>query len=153
MTLSVWVYPTKDKDYVIFSDRKSNLAIGLEVDAFVVGISNGGISYYKKNIPNTYNDNNWHHIVLIKTIDNNLDLYIDNTLTTTNTNKSSWAQNSDYFRIMHRMYNESYFFNGKMSDLRIYATALSEDDIKELYESKISVDKNGNVFIKDIIEE
>lgn len=153
MTLSVWVYPTKDKDYVIFSDRKSNLAIGLGVDAFVVGISNAGISYYKKNIPNTYNDNNWHHIVLIKTIDNNLDLYIDNTLTTTNINKSSWAQNSDYFRIMHRMYNESYFFNGKMSDLRIYATALSEDDIKELYESKISVDKNGNVFIKDIIEE
>ena len=153
MTLSVWVYPTKDKDYVIFSDRKSNLAIGLGVDAFVVGISNFGNSYYKKNIPNTYNDNNWHHIVLIKTIDNNLDLYIDNTLTTTNINKSSWAQNSDYFRIMHRMYNESYFFNGKMSDLRIYATALSEDDIKELYESKISVDKNGNVFIKDIIEE
>ena len=153
MTLSVWVYPTKNKDYAIFSDRKSNLSIGLGLDGFIVGTSYAGISYYKKNIPNTYNDNNWHHIVLIKTIDNNFDLYIDNTLTTTNTNKSSWTQNSDYFRIMHRVFNESYFFNGKMSDLRIYSKALSTDEIKELYESKISVDKNGNTFIKDIIEE
>ena len=45
------------------------------------------------------------------------------------------------------------FFNGKMSDLRIYATALSEDDIKELYNVPTSLDNNGNIFTGELIEE
>lgn len=45
------------------------------------------------------------------------------------------------------------FFNGKMSDLRIYGTALSEDDIKELYNVPTSLDNNGNIFTGELIEE
>ena len=161
MTLSVWVYPTKDKGYAIFSDRKSNLAIGMAADrsGFVVGVNNNyNAPYNKKNIPSTYNANNWHHIVLVKTASDIFNLYIDNVLTTNSSIKDAFTQNSNYFQIMHRLHtdntiNLTYFYQGKLSDLRIYSTALSEDDIKELYESKISVDKNGNVYIKNIIEE
>lgn len=37
-------------------------------------------------------------------------------------------------------------FDGNISDFRIYATALSDSDISDLYKSKISVDTDENLF-------
>lgn len=44
------------------------------------------------------------------------------------------------------------YFNGKLSDVRIYATALSADDIKELYETAASVDDHGNFWGYELSE-
>ena len=45
-------------------------------------------------------------------------------------------------------------FYGKLSDFRIYATALSDSDILELYQSSTSVDNNGNLMLAgEVIEE
>lgn len=44
------------------------------------------------------------------------------------------------------------YFTGRLSDLRIYATALSSDDIRKLYEVKEMVDKNGNLYCNNFIE-
>lgn len=38
------------------------------------------------------------------------------------------------------------YFNGKISDVRIYATALSAEDVKELYNTPISIGKNGAIM-------
>ena len=46
------------------------------------------------------------------------------------------------------------YFNGKLSDFRIYVTALSDSDILELYLSSASVDNNGNLMLAgEVIEE
>lgn len=46
------------------------------------------------------------------------------------------------------------YYNGQISDVRIYATALSDSDILELYQSSASVDNNGNLMLaSEVIEE
>lgn len=48
----------------------------------------------------------------------------------------------------------SNYLNGQLSDFRIYATALSDSDILELYQSSASVDNNGNLMLAgEVIEE
>ena len=37
-------------------------------------------------------------------------------------------------------------FLGQMSDFRIYATALDANDVKELYETSMEIDSNGNIL-------
>ena len=43
-------------------------------------------------------------------------------------------------------------FSGNLSDFRIYGTALSNEDILELYKSSGSIDNKGNVFTGEYIE-
>lgn len=46
------------------------------------------------------------------------------------------------------------YYNGQISDVRIYATALSDSNILELYQSSASVDNNGNLMLTgEVIEE
>lgn len=46
------------------------------------------------------------------------------------------------------------YFTGKLSDCRIYATALSADDIMDLYNKRFSIDTNGNfITYGSLVEE
>ena len=43
-------------------------------------------------------------------------------------------------------------FVGKISDVRIYATALTDNQIKELYNTSMQIDSSGNVFARELVE-
>lgn len=43
-------------------------------------------------------------------------------------------------------------FVGNIADVRIYATALTPEDILELYQTRASVDNGGNLFVQEIDE-
>jgi hypothetical protein len=36
--------------------------------------------------------------------------------------------------------------------VRIYATALTPEQIKELYNTSASIDKNGNIYAREVVE-
>jgi len=44
------------------------------------------------------------------------------------------------------------YFNGYLSDVRIYATALSESDIQSLYKNSAFLDSSGNVYATEYVE-
>ena len=96
-------------------------------------------------IPNTkLCDSKWHHCAIVGNGTTTI-LYIDGieagkattykALTGTQIYISGWDTGIQYT------------FNGsKLSDFRIYATALSAADVLELYNSSISIDKLGNMY-------
>ena len=45
------------------------------------------------------------------------------------------------------------YFNGKMSDFKLFYTALSDDDIAKLYSTSSLIDLHGNVFASSYVEE
>ena len=42
--------------------------------------------------------------------------------------------------------------NASISDFRIYATALTEEQVKELYNTSATIDKSGNVYAREVVE-
>ena len=45
------------------------------------------------------------------------------------------------------------YFNGQMSDFRIYATALTDNQIKALYNESAAIDRAGALFAREFVEE
>ena len=44
------------------------------------------------------------------------------------------------------------YYNGQMSDFRMYSTAFTEAQIKELYNISATIDKAGNVYARELVE-
>lgn len=97
-------------------------------------------------------DTNWHSysISINKTI---LNIFYDgkNILNKTITDNFP-IHKRQYSYIGKSSYAADAYFDGEISDFRIYATALTADDIKQLYESKAKIDKDGNLYCNQFID-
>ena len=88
----------------------------------------------------------WHHFVI--TFDGfDLKYYLDGECISTKT----WST-QQYLKVGTGDYNlgshtnSSYYFNGNLSDFRIYATALSASDVLSLYQNSAYIDSSGNIY-------
>ena len=102
----------------------------------------------------TLNESNWHHIAFTKS-DKIITTYVDGVPTSYEfTGTSPGYTNNQGLGIGCFWYSSGalYPFYGRLSDFRIYATALSAAAVKELYQSSISFLDNGTLQCSEIVE-
>lgn len=150
-TISIWVKTTwtSSSGYrLAVHDKVAGLAIGWSANQLItyVGSSNGGSGSRVLMESSTYTANQWNHIVVVKTGANTRNVYINGALVTP-TGANYWGGSINKLDIGCRN-NGSYnaYFNGQLSDFRAYATALSVDDVLDLYHTSATIDKSGNMY-------
>lgn len=110
-------------------------------------------SHTQKNVTSSYvfsSTTEWYHVAFTHTDGVGSKIYVNGVLDKT----ASFTELLDYTSATATIgnYTNSYQFLGQYSDFRIYATELSADDIKGLYNVGASVDNNGNMFCYGIEE-
>ncbi len=93
--------------------------------------SSGSPIMYKNGINGTY-----------KCVANSWDFYV-----LKNVDLSTWTT------MKINGYSTGWPLKGLISDFRIYATALTAEQILELYHTSASIDNNGNIYARELVEE
>lgn len=102
--------------------------------------------------------NKWYHIC--QTFDGSyIKVYVNGECIYTIADNTTdlWNNDGNAFAIGKMSFSctsDDYFFPfvGKISDARVYATALSESDVKSLYNVSASIDKTGVLFCGEVME-
>ncbi len=94
----------------------------------------------------TITDNIWQHVCITKNGTNDVKVYINGVQKWTSTT----THNNLIFPTTYRLgrdvrSNDGTPYKGLMSDFRIYATALSADDVKSLYQNCATIDPDGTI--------
>lgn len=96
----------------------------------------------------------WHHVAFTKA-GTTCKCYLDGKLISTNTFGGTNPTYSDGNGVGIGCFHytgDIYPYFGKASDLRIYATCLSDDDIAELYRSAVIIDNTGKTYAYEYFE-
>lgn len=140
-TVNVWFYKTKlsNKAYDTIFGGPS----GFEIETRDRDQTNPVIvlwNWGKGQIP--YEFNKWNMLTMTRN-STEAKFYLNGELKFT-TDPGTIPQ-GDYFIGAWNTYSQQNFY-GNLSDFRIYATVLSDEDIKKLYNVQTSVDNEGNVY-------
>lgn len=132
-TLSLWAYvgsALPSANQVLFADSKSKLAIGFHPS------QHGMLCKCTDTSKSEFSDslvqlNSWNHFCLVN--GDTKQLYINGNIANKISYSSTWTHQSDVLMIGNRSYNNGTGYQNKISDVRLYATALSADDVQKLY--------------------
>lgn len=140
-TVSLWIKCTKTANSAIFNDRITGLQIGLLNSLLYVN----SLTSTKGFTTTHWKDNEWNHVVVIN--DNGTRFcYVNGQAETQSGSSNYYIHNTDKFWLWNRSYNNNYPFKGNLSDLRIYCTVLSPEDILLLYHNSAYIDNQGNIY-------
>ena len=153
-SISCWVKFDNASDTMTICTMRASVGSGIAL--FKVGSN----FRFDDNAQTTFSDysipvNIWLHLVVTRSL-NSKNLYVNGNL----------VQSTTTVGDMRELYttgsigassasggNLGNFTKGAFSDFRIYSTALSASDVKELYNTSASVDKNGNMYAYEFKEE
>lgn len=153
-SISCWVKFDNASDTMTICTMRASVGSGIAL--FKVGSN----FRFDDNAQTTFSDysipvNTWLHLVVTRSL-NSKNLYINGNL----------VQSTTTVGDMRELYttgsigassasggNLGNFTKGAFSDFRIYSTALSASDVKELYNTSASIDKNGNMYAYEFKEE
>lgn len=140
-TVSLWIKCAKTVNSAIFNDRITGLQIGLLNSLLYVN----SLTSTKGFTTTHWKDNEWNHVVVIN--DNGTRFcYVNGQAETQSGSSNYYIHNTDKFWLWNCSYNNSYPFKGNLSDLRIYCTVLSPEDILLLYHNSTYIDNQGNIY-------
>lgn len=125
---------------------------------FQVYMSGVGYKQTNSNVTAASLNGSWH--MLTGTVDSeNIKLYIDGELKTTTpmTTTAGIGYANNYLFIAAEASGDTTTptnsnYVGNISDVRIYATALSPEQILELYHTSATIDNMGNVYARELVE-
>ena len=133
-TLSAWVKTTSTSNQALMIDYKSGLGIGFWSSVIIPSCN----SSIKTTYPvSNYSVNQWNHIAVVKNTNSSILCYVNGVLQSATSTLDYWSTGViDGLSIASRP-NGASPATCKISDVRIYTTALSADDILELYNNKV----------------
>jgi len=156
-TISVWIKPTDNTRSIIISNYyNQDKIVSFEIRSLKLRVYFNGDCDYVSSSSLTINE--WSHAVVTKK-NKTFTFYINGVKCGENTFSGTLPiieSINNCFRIGDDTRGNStstVSFKGYMNDLRFYTSALSDNDIKELYQTPISIDKDGNCFAKEFVEE
>ena len=140
-TVSLWIKGAKTVNSAIFNDKTTGLQIGLLNSLLYVNC----LASTKGFTTTHWKDNEWNHVVVIN--DNGIRFcYVNGQAENQSGSTNYYIHNTDKFWLWKRSYNNNYSFEGNLSDLRIYCTALSAEDVLSLYNNSAYIDNQGNIY-------
>ena len=151
-TVAFWVSHDDSTRAILFGDYGlGGINFNIELSAY------HDIRFYCNGSPDkifgTIPASTWTHICIVYN-GTGLKCYSNGVLI--GTYSSSLAQKTKNSNIEYRLgkdsRSDSTMFYGRMSDFRIYATALTADQVKQLYEAPISLANNGTLFANEFNE-
>ena len=152
-TLTCWAKTTKNKStsQQIVADSNSALTIsfyqGTIIGVFGTTRSTGS----KSTLGSEYKENDWNFFAVVKTSeDGKRDIYC-NGIKLTPTSNDYWGAATGFF-IGARNASQGNPFYGEISDVRAYVTALTAEQILELYNTSATIDNKGNIYAREVVE-
>jgi len=136
-SVSAWVYQTSETgqyDWIVDKGGNTSGAWGVSIQNASDEIwifRNGGSVYWDTDI--TVQKNKWLHLVFVKNSSNNAWLYIDGVQKASTTGFIVNAASGLSVAIGAWLNGPTHYFNGLIDDVRIYNRALSEAEIRYLY--------------------
>jgi hypothetical protein len=151
-TLSFWVNPADNDRAIYFGDHQTTGGVSMNFERK----SGGKTRYYHGGSPdkefNTTAPANTWTMITISSDGTNMRAYENGVLKETYKFTPTIQKPSGHMRIGRDSRSDYTALAGYISDFRWYATALSDEDIKILYESKAAVDKSSNFYTNEFTE-
>lgn len=150
LTVSLWSYCTKSNlgNKNIFSLEYNNYwQFNIANNNIYIRDSISGLTGTRRIVSfGTIPENKWNHLTTVYdkgTIKTYLNGELVNINTSTSIETLNW--NNINWCCIGSAHEDDFYFNGNLSDIRIYSTALSDEDIKELYNTSAIINNNNTL--------
>lgn len=158
LTISFWVYLNKinrtdvvDATFLAQSKDPTKYSIWIRYNPQTLKLSST-LYGSQTNMQSILKEEEWIFITITANKDSNQKIYINGELKDTGTivNPSDWDETK--LTITDLRKGRRLRFDGKIDDLRIYATELDADEIKKMYKERARVDSKGNLYCNELVE-
>lgn len=151
-TFSFWIKSNDQGRSIYFGNYSKNPAFNIEKK------DNNSLRLYWNGSPDiefsntTITNNEWVFITIVKFSTGTIKAYLNGVeKAATGYGFTSQSFSSPWY-IGRDSRGDNTAYLGNMSDFRIYCTALSANQIKELYNTSMQIDSSGNVFARELVE-